>query len=212
MDEQPVETTLYSLAPMAPEPQQRGTGEQQLSLLRVGSLTIGDRRELCLIKNVSVGGMLIRAYSKIQPGMRLSIELKHGESVSGVATWVEDECVGVSFDAPVDVLDLISSSMDGPRPRMPRIEVCCTAWVREGAAIHRARATNVSQGGAKLETDKDLPVGADVVVTLSGLAPIAGVIRWNEGRAYGITFNRVLALSELVGWLHQQQEQQRAAG
>ena len=104
MDKQPVETTLYSLGASAPEPEERRVGERHLSLLRVGALMIGDRRELCLIRNISAGGMLIRAYSKIEAGTRLSIELKRGEPVEGVARWIKDECVGVSFDTPIDVL------------------------------------------------------------------------------------------------------------
>ena len=212
MDEQPVETTVYSLATLAPEPPGRCSGERNLSLLRVGALMIGDRRELCLIRNVSVGGMLIRVYSQIAPGTRVSIELKQGEPVSGTAQWAEDGCVGVNFDSPVDVLDLISSSVDGPRPRMPRIEVDCIVWLRQGATIHRTKATNISQGGLRVEASDELIVGEDVIATVPGLTPIAGILRWKDGNSYGITFNRVLGLPELVAWLHDQQQPRAAAG
>ena len=53
MDEEAVETTVYSLAEAAPAAPERRTGERHLSLLRVGAMQIGDRRELCLIKNIS---------------------------------------------------------------------------------------------------------------------------------------------------------------
>jgi hypothetical protein len=212
LDEQPVETTLYSLDSGTPEPEERRTGERHLSLLRVGALMIGDRRELCLIRNISAGGMLIRAYSKIQAGTRLSIELKQGEAVSGFARWTKDECIGVSFDSPIDVLALISNTNDAQRPRMPRIEVHCTAWIREDATVHRVTASNVSQGGIRVESSAELPVGADVVVTLNGLPPQAGVVRWKDQSSYGIIFNRVIALSELVAWLREQRERPRASG
>ena len=108
---------------------------------------IDGRREQCLIKNVSAGGMLIRAYSAIPEGARISIELKQGEPVDGTAQWVKDGSIGVSFDSPVDVLALVSTAMDGPRPRMPRSEIACTAWGREGATVCRTQAVNISQGG-----------------------------------------------------------------
>ena len=60
LDKQRVETTLYSLDGKTPEPSGRRTGERHVSLLRVGSLMIADRRELCLIRNISAGGMMIR--------------------------------------------------------------------------------------------------------------------------------------------------------
>jgi hypothetical protein len=214
LDKHPVETTLYSLDGRTPEPCGRRTGERHLSLLRVGALLIADRRELCLIRNISAGGMMIRAYSNIEPGTKVSIELKQGEPVSATVKWSKDDNVGLEFGEPIDVIGLISTTGEEPRPRMPRVEITCTAWVREGAIVHRTKAADVSQGGVKIQSPKELPVGAEVIVTLTDLSPTPGMVRWKEGESYGITFNRALPLPTLVGWLQQQQERERlrAAG
>ena len=213
-DHQPVETTLYSLTDSPPEPPLRRSEERFLSLLRVGTLVVDERRELCLIRNISGGGMMIRAYSEIEPGTRLSIELKEGEPISGAALWVKDGLVGINFDEHFDVLSLIAPADDGARPRMPRIEVSCTAWVREGAHMRRTKVANVSQGGICIDSPAELSVHANVIVSLLGLSPIPGVVRWRDGHCFGIAFNHVLALSDLVSWLQaqQEQEQRRAAG
>jgi len=175
---------------------------------------VDKRRELCLIRNLSAGGMMIRAYSPLKAGTPVSIELKQGEPVSGVVQWGKDGQLGVSFDKPIDVVGLISAPGDGPRPRMPRIEVSCTAWVREDGTIHRAKVMDVSQGGIKVASTTPISATAEVTVTLSGLAPIPAVVRWKDGDVYGITFNRALGLSTLVPWLQDQQERalSRAAG
>ena len=55
------------------------------------------------------------------------------------------------------------------------------------------------------------PVASDIVVSLPGLEPQRGVVRWNEGGQIGITFNRLLPLSDLVGWLQAQRDGIRAA-
>src|SRR5690349_16378025 len=93
-----VETTLYSLGDAPPgvpvKTPERRNDERYLTLLRVGTLTIGDRRELCLIKNISAGGMMVRPYSPIEPGTHVTVELKQGDPVAGVARWAEDELVG----------------------------------------------------------------------------------------------------------------------
>jgi hypothetical protein len=212
LDEQPVETTLYSLGESAPPPPERRTGERHLSLLRVGALTIDGRRELCLIRNISDGGMLIRAYCEIPSGTPLSIELKQGEPIAGVAKWTKDECVGVTFDRPIDILSFLSSSEDGPKPRMPRVGIDCTAWLRVDGDMYRARASDISQGGIKVQLQTKLPPGADVVVSVAGLDPSAGMIRWAEDGTYGITFNRVIPIAELVSWLQEQRGRMRAAG
>jgi hypothetical protein len=207
----PVETTVYSLAATPPQPDRRG-GDRYLSLLRVGAIEVADRRELCLIRNISAGGMMIRAYSRLEVGTRLTVELKQGDPVSGVVKWTEDGLTGVSFDAPIDVVLLLASADDGPRPRLPRIEVDCTAWVRQDGDVIRARVLNISQGGVCVEARSTLTVSADVVLTLPGFPPIAGVVKWAEAGAYGLGFNRVLVLSELVEWLKEQQEEEQRRG
>lgn len=210
MEHSHVETTLYSLADTPPAPFDRRDEDRQLTLFRVGSLIIGDRRELCLIRNVSAGGMMIRAYCTIAPGTRLSVELKCGELVNGNAIWVKDDVIGLEFDKPIDVVDLLKTSMEGPRPRMPRIEIDCVAWVRDGADTQRARARDVSQGGLKVEAERQLGAGDQVIVTLPGLAPVASTVRWCDAGCYGLTFNKVLPLPLLVGWLGEQRERLRA--
>jgi hypothetical protein len=211
VDERPVETTIYSLSDGLPRAPDRRSDERHLTLFRVGSVTVGGRRELCLIKNISAGGMLIRAYCRLEPGTRLAVELKHGEQVQGKVTWFQDDCAGITFEKPVDVVELLASSMQGPRPRMPRVEVRCIASVRLGSQVYGLLARDISQGGVKVESDRTLRTGSDVVVTLPGLAPRQGVVRWFHSGCYGITFNRLLALSELVAWLQDQREMLRKA-
>jgi len=209
MDQQTVETTLYSISASAPTQPDRRSDERYVRLLRVGAIMVDGRRELCLIRNISAGGMMIRAYSDIPVGTPLSVELKQGDPVCGVIQWVENGLAGVTFDAAIDVLALLAPPGDGPRPRLPRIEVDCTAWVRQDANVIRTEALNVSQGGVCIVSSSALSVGGDVVVTLPGLTPAAGVVKWNSGESYGISFNRALVLSELVEWLQEQQQEQR---
>jgi hypothetical protein len=200
-----VEHTVYSLTANAPAPPERRNGERYLSLLRVGALLIDGRQELCLVRNVSGGGMLIRPYSPVELDTAVTIELKHGEPVSGVVKWIDDGLVGIAFDAPIDVVALLASSADGPQPRMPRIELGCTAWVRQDADVHRTRSVNISQGGMCVEGNAQLGVDSDAIVSLAGLEPIQGRVKWQEGERYGIGFNRILAVNELMLFLRQQQ-------
>ena len=214
MSDHPVETTLYSLSPSAPRRPERRHDERYLSLLRVGALIIGTRRELCLIRNISAGGMMIRPYSAIEQGTRLSVELKQGNMVSGIAQWAENGLIGITFDTQIDVVALLTPPGAGPQPRMPRIELDCSALVRHDGNVYRTRAINVSQGGICLESWAVFPLGADVVVSLEGLPSAAGVVKWQDGDSYGIGFNRVYPVNELMNFLQNQQQDEcrRAAG
>jgi len=209
VDIQPVETTLYSLSETPPAPAadtDRRDSDRHMTLYRVGSILIEARRELCLIKNISAGGMMIRLYCSIAEGTPVTVELKSGQPVSGRISWIRGHHAGLAFDSPIDVIDILSSTMDGPRPRMPRIETNCDATLRDGANSYRVRACDISQGGMKIECAASLAQCADVVLTLPGLPPQPAVACWTEGRFVGITFNRLLPLAELVEWLKVQRE------
>ncbi len=212
LDGQPLETTLYSLSDAPPEPDDRREGERHLTLFRVGSITIDGRRELCLIKNISAGGMMIRAYCPIPKGTALSIELKSGQPATGRASWVNDHNIGVTFDEAIDVLEILSASADGPRPRMPRIEVDCIACVRDGANIYRLPVCDISQGGLKVKGDPPLERGCDLSVSLPGLEPQPAALRWRQDGHLGISFNRLIPLGQLVSWLQGVRDGMRAAG
>ena len=212
MKAQPVETTLYSLsnAPPAVDSDRR-EGERHLTLYRVGSILVEDRRELCLIKNISAGGMMIRLYCSIVEGTTVTVELKSGQPVSGKISWTRDHHAGVAFDHVIDVIDILSSSMDAPRPRMPRIETKSHATLREGANHLRVRVCDISQGGLKIACETIIPRGSDVVVSLPGLEPQPGLACWVEDGFVGISFNRLLPLADLVSWVQEQRDTQRAA-
>ncbi len=213
MERQPLETTCYSLSNTPPRaPADRRDGDRLMTLYRVGSLSIDQRRELCLIKNISAGGMMVRAYCVIVEGTRLTVEFKSGQPIAGVVSWSRDVHVGISFDQPIDVLDLLTTSLDGPRPRMPRIEVEAFATLREGASTYRMRVCDVSQGGLKIRCETRLVPGSDVIVTLAGIDPQPGVVRWVDGDLMGLTFNRMIDLPTLVEWLRDQRKTVQAAG
>lgn len=118
-----METTVYSISAEPPAERNRRSDDRHLTLFRVGMLILGERRELCLVKNIPAGGALIRACSALEPEQRLEIELKEHQPVAGRVGWVRGSDAGIAFDEPVDVLELLKAAADGPRPRMPRVEV-----------------------------------------------------------------------------------------
>ena len=165
---QRVETTLYSLSSTPPPVPDRRKRERYFSLLRVGALIVDGRRELCLIRNVSAGGMMIRPYSSIQQGSRGFGRTQAWRDRERRAQWTDSGLVGVSFDEPIDVVALLTKSEDGPQPRMPRIALECLISVREDADVHRARAINIRRGDLRIRTEDELGTGAHVIVSMPG--------------------------------------------
>jgi hypothetical protein len=181
--------------------------ERVVSLYRVGALTVDGSRELCVVRNVSSGGLMLNSYSDIEPGARIAVEFKQGESVEGLVAWSSGMNVGMRFDEPIDVTTILATTVhEGRRPRMPRIGIESRITVCEGADVHGALALDISQGGVCVESKSQLALGADVVVRIEGLAPECGVVRWRKGDCYGLGFNRLLSVTALAAWLKKHQK------
>ena len=196
--------TSFSFSSAVPAPPERRNQERHIKILRVGILVIDGRRELCLIRNISAGGLMAHVYSGVHPGQRVTVELKSNHQISGSVVWAREANAGVAFDTPVDIGDLLANPTvleNGWRARSPRVEIDRIARVRAGASTYWVDARDISQTGVKIEGDQSLDVGAEVVITLEDFRPLAGVVRWQSGRSCGIEFNGLISLSELIGWI-----------
>ena len=199
----PTEETVFSFSKDAPDPVGRTDQARRLTTLRVGTITIEGRRELCLIRNVSAGGLRAHVYSPLRDGQQVSVELKTNQQTSGSVSWVDGGTIGITFDQEIDVEELLASQTanDGVQSRMPRVEVDCLGELRIGARTYPINTCDMSQGGVRVEVDHPLKVGENVVLTLQKFRPVAGVVRWYDEGQGGIAFNQVLPFHELMNWL-----------
>jgi hypothetical protein len=62
-----------------------------------------------------------------------------------------------------------------------------------------------------LEGAVTLDPSSDIAVTLPGLATQAAALRWTGDGYLGLTFNKLLALPELVEWLRSIRDESKAA-
>jgi hypothetical protein len=199
-----VEETTFSFSERTPPPPERRREQRHLTILRVGTLFLGERRELCLIRNISAGGLMAHVYSRVQMDERVSVELKANQRIEGAIAWIEGSNVGIGFDAQIDVEEMLASQNgleNGWRPRLPRVEVDRLATLRVGAAVYGVSTRDISQGGVKIETDQPIEAGEDVVLTLDRFRPVQGVVRWSHDGLCGVAFNQVIPFRELMTWL-----------
>jgi hypothetical protein len=196
--------TGYSFSTQMPGPPERRTQERHVKILRVGVLVVDGRRELCLIRNISAGGLMAHVYSPVNSGQQVKVELKTHDPIAGRIAWTKDSNAGIAFDAPADIEALLAnpSTLDnGWRARSPRIEVDRGAVVRIEGVPSPARIRDISQSGVKIETEAKLVIDGDVVLTPEGFRPLAGVTRWQEDGRAGIVFNEVIRLNDLIAWI-----------
>jgi hypothetical protein len=196
--------TGFSLSREVPLPPERRGSERFLKILRVGTLVVDGRHELCLIRNISAGGLMAHVYSPLIPGQRVTVELKTNQLVAGSVVWVRDGNAGIQFEARMDVAELLANPAildNGWRPRTPRVEVDRMATLRTGARTTWVQVRDISQSGIKVESDEPPAAGEEVVVTLDGFPPLHGVVRWSNDEQGGIAFNQLIPFCDLIGWL-----------
>jgi hypothetical protein len=189
------------------EPPRRRAARQDPRLLttfRVGKLITDRFEELCLIRNIGVGGLMAHIKSPVIARQRVRIELRSDRRLWGTILWVKDGTVGIGFDGQIDIEEVLARTpvaKDDRRTGGPRLGIDSPAKLRIGASYHQVTLNDLGQGGAGILFDGEPEEDQDVVLTLEGLPPLHGAILWcRDGRA-GIAFNRPIPFNELTGWL-----------
>jgi hypothetical protein len=179
--------------------------QRHMSVFRVGKLITGRGQELCLIRNISSGGLMAHVYSVHEQSETVEIELKAGRTVKGTVVWARDRKIGVQFDEKIDVADVLAPQPNESDPdyvaRAPRLDIRRRGRLRIGAHYQLIELQDISQGGAKVTPAGDAQVDDEVILMFEGLPPLAGIVRWCHDEAVGITFKTSLPFEQLAAWV-----------
>lgn len=186
---------------------ERREDARHIAVMRVAKLHTAHGEELCLVRNISEGGLKARVWSDLGVGASLTAEFKSGHHVPGEVVWQQDDHIGMRFREDGNVALILGGDEDpapGFQPRAPRIQLEVPARIRIGARYYRVMLRDISQGGVKIR-----PASADgwvegepaVTLALAGLAPIEGILRWHHPEIAGIAFNNPIPLDTLARWI-----------
>ena len=203
--------TIYSLSGEVPAALGAGDGQDD-GALREGALTSGSVRSACWVRKVSAGGAILHCTHDVAIGERLELELLNGERLGGRVIWQSGADIGLSFDMPVDVFAIIARDIvnqPGERRRMPRVEIVSHALLETPGGTELVTTRDISQGGVKIDVPFPLAADQKVTVTLDGLHPVPGVVRWSKGNVAGIAFQPELGWQDLMLWIKEQRHAAR---
>ncbi len=195
--------TIYSLSDEPPRPvslAERG----ERAKLQPGAVGRGSLREICFLRKITPLGAVLCMENSARAGERLDLELLTGDRLSGTVEWANDNEVGLRFDSAADLFALITRNLvhqPGDARRMPRIELECAAWLEAGSRREIVTVRNLSDGGARIETQLPLVMHEQVVLTLDGFRAAPAIVRWVQGCVAGIAFSPELPWQELMPWL-----------
>jgi translation initiation factor IF-1 len=199
-----------------PRPTERRTATRHISVFRVGKVRTPRGEELCLIRNISSGGLMAHLYCSLSLGDRVDIELKGGSPLKGKVVWTGDRVAGFQFDRPVDVLQLLAREQERDMRsavlREPRLSLSLPIRLRTQESEHQAELCDISQGGARIADGGFGLIGDEVILTLDGLSAVRGQIRWRRKGRLGIVFDMLIPFESLARWAAAQNERMHMAG
>ncbi|MGN6818662.1 MAG: PilZ domain-containing protein [Sphingomonas sp.] len=188
---------------------ERRHGARHIAVMRVAKLHTRHGEELCLVRNISAGGLMANIWSDLAIGDPLTAEFKSGHRASGRVVWRRENRIGMQFDEEADVATVLGGDEDpapGFHPRAPRINIAARARLRCGARYYAIDLRDISQGGARITSaDPDVweKIDGPIVLSVTGLPPIEGTARWHDASNAGLAFNTPIPLDTIARWIAQ---------
>jgi hypothetical protein len=201
-------STAVSLDHPALASTERRLDKRHLAVLRIGKIIAATREDLCMIRNISGGGLMAHVYGPLAVGQPISVEIKNGHVLTGSVAWADCRNMGMQFDERIDVLQFLANEqfdlMKGQIPRNPRLRTNADVLIRRGAHYVHARVADISPGGARVTEGDAFDAQDDVVMTIAGLPARAGTVRWRRDGHAGIGFHEPTPFDVLARWAAQQ--------
>jgi hypothetical protein len=193
---------LPGFLPRARSIERRADTRSKMAVYRSATLRWNGKEVLCLIRDLSAGGMMCRSLAKPAKDDRVEIEMRSGERIAGTAAWTRDGQLGIRFDQQLDISTLLNPRTRDPRApiqRMPRLNAGCPAALIAEDVRHSVMLLDLSQGGAKIEAN-GLREGEHVTLGITGLDARNGTVRWIKAGRAGIAFHNPIPFDSLSGW------------
>jgi hypothetical protein len=158
----------------------------------------------CFVHRITSAGASLTVSGPVSNGARATIELPFGLAADGSIVGDNPDAVAFRFDEPLDVVGALArclAALPAERRQMPRIELRHRLCVRHNGQVDFAWTRNLSTAGVGVETRAVLTPGEQVELTLDGLRPIQGEVRWIERGQAGLAFTEELGWQILMPWL-----------
>ena len=184
----------------------RREGSRHLSVLRVGRVEWDGRDQLCVVRNISVGGLMFECLHPPVIGQQLVVELRSDKKMPGLVRWVRGSQAGIEFTGLVNVEQMLReerSSLLRIRPRQPRfVRRGLVRLIGEGEPV-QADIVDVAIGGLSCRPEAPLRRGEPTVVAMDGVGATNAEVRWVRGDVAGIRFEKPLPWRAFQLWLDQ---------
>jgi hypothetical protein len=179
------------------------TDARHRTVLQVAKLVTESGDELCILRNVSAGGLRAEVYSDLAIGDPVQLELRTGRCMGGQVVWTSGPSIGVEFDRKVPILSYLAhQAMQelGRRVRPPRVRIGEPGILRVAEGDSLTDIVDASQAGMRVRSDRRLSAGAACQVVAEGLGARGALVRWCRDGQIGLQLKQPLSFREFGQW------------
>jgi hypothetical protein len=173
---------------------------RNLFFFRTARLAGKEGEALCEILALAESGAVLRANAAHDEGEGCALELNSLHHLPGKVAWTEEDRLGLEFDDRDAVRKVLASRELSFPYRAPRLHLRLTLEIRLGARRLEVRSQDMNESGIKLELPVDC-AGEEAILSLDGLGPVAGRVRWWRDGQAGISFARPIPSAAFTRWI-----------
>lgn len=163
-----------------------------------------------MVKDLSSEGVMAETSAPLRDGDLLRLGFTEHEMLDGRVVWSVGGRLGIKFDRPIDISEILVGSTPAEPTRAPRLPINCTATISDTFTTRRDQVVNVSTKGLQVKSSA-FKVGDKLTVEITGLERKKAVVRWTGAGETGLEFLIPLTYGELQCWTIQHYSSEQAA-
>lgn len=188
-------------APDAQPGSDRRGARRHATVLLVGQVRHRGIDAMCLVHDISPGGVMARFTTIPVVGEDVQISVRGMAAARANIRWVRGYKAGLAFDTPQDLSKVLGKE-DGKVARAPRFAVSLATQMTVRGERTVVELVDLSPGGAKLIVDGPLTPGTPVQLSLpTAPAPLPATICWCKDGRMGLRFTFPLSMTMLADTL-----------
>lgn len=162
---------------------------------------------LCLARSISPKGLKAKTCMDVNVDDRVSVYFSTDLVVPGWVAWSDGEMIGIEFEQPIDVHEVLSLFTQRPARgranRLPHLPIHCAAALTLNGRSAIIEVRDISQRGVQIAASFLQP-GDQVELHVDGLERRQAVVQWIHTGIAGLSFVTPLAFDELAHWAAEQ--------
>ena len=167
------------------------------ALIRAAKLISGQGEFVCVVRDVSSGGVRLRCFHDLPRDPAMALELQNGELIEMERVRDDGYEASFRFAREIPVERLVRENAFYRRRRL-RLNIAIPLTLRTPAGPVAAVTENISQQGCRAECALPLALAQGVIVETPHLPGIRAKVRWRQGGACGLVFDDTFTLRDFA--------------